>query len=500
METGPTWRLGAVVGRRYRLDGEIGRGGFGAVFRATTLDTRSPVAVKLLTGAMRHDETSVARLRREAELAMRLTHPSTVRVLDHGDAGDGTPFVVFELLEGTTLEEHLRLAGPLSPGEALFVTQALLGSLDEAHRLGIVHRDIKPANVMLRAGADAGSIKLLDFGVAKIAGEAGGLTKEGLIVGTPAYMAPEQIAGGAVGPATDLYAVGLCLAEMITAAPVYRGAAMAICVEKLRSGRAELPEAVVRSAFGGVIERVTRPAAEARYASAQELSLSLAAVGVAPVSIGERSGALAPAEGLAPTERAPGQTGTRPRERGPRWVLGVAIGVAMAAVGLGVWANRRASTGTTDPPTRAERRSPSPQADRATPPRPTGPTPGTLPPTSHRQTAACAKPPPDLDRATKLIEIVGKDHGVVQADGVTIDGYKVAFARATRDGADFMTARVVDDRGLDEVGSMGVFGSRHPAALDAFADQFPADATVVVIDGFSAAARAEIKQRLCGER
>ena len=124
METEPTWRLGAVIGRRYRLDGEIGRGGFGAVFRATTIDTRTAVAIKLLTGTLRHDETSVARLRREGDLAMRLTHPSTVRVLDHGDAGDGTPFVVFELIEGITLEQRLRQSGPLPPSEALFVARA----------------------------------------------------------------------------------------------------------------------------------------------------------------------------------------------------------------------------------------------------------------------------------------------------------------------------------------------------------------------------------------
>lgn len=263
--------MGAVVGRAYRLESQIGAGGFGTVFRGTNLQTRTPVAIKLLTrAAMLRDDSIVRRFRREAELAKRLTHESTIRVLDWGDAGNGVPFIAFELLKGVSLDTVLA-KGPLPADRAVAVTLALLGSLEEAHSLGVVHRDVKPANVFL-CDEPAGLVKLLDFGVAKSTlSKDLALTADGLIVGTPAYMAPEQIVSKDVTPATDLYAVGLVLAEMLTGRPVYEGSSLVVCMDKTRGLPVPLPASLKSSYFYDVIERATRGGPSARFASAAQM-------------------------------------------------------------------------------------------------------------------------------------------------------------------------------------------------------------------------------------
>lgn len=280
------WTSGAIVGRAYRLQDRIGEGGFGSVFRAERLSDHLPVAIKILSREAMGRDDGVARFQREANLAMRLTHESTIRVLGSGDAGDGTPYIAFELLEGTSLDVLLS-GGALSQGRALTLANALLGSLAEAHALGIIHRDVKPANVFVCTKPD-GLVKLLDFGVAKSTAPTNelGLTRDGLMVGTPAYMAPEQISGKGLGPETDLYAVALVLGETLTGKPMYDAAALQICMDKLRGVLPPIDPRIARAPFFRVMERALHTDASGRYSSAQAMRDDLATTGVRPEHLG----------------------------------------------------------------------------------------------------------------------------------------------------------------------------------------------------------------------
>lgn len=267
--------IGELVGGRYRLERELGRGGFGAVYVAVQEDMGRRVAVKLLH--RRHLEgVGVDRFRREAQLAQRLSHPNTVRLFEYG-VHDGAPFIVFELLAGESLASLLHRSGPLPPARALHIARQILKSLMEAHEQGIVHRDIKPANVFVCAYAgETDFVKVLDFGIAKsVADESASLTSTGEAVGTPSYMPPEQLSGGVLSPATDLYAVGLIMAEMVSGSRVMSGSAMEIAMRQLDQRPLAYPEAVHVSPLWPAIERATQKLAAHRYSSAAEMLAAL---------------------------------------------------------------------------------------------------------------------------------------------------------------------------------------------------------------------------------
>jgi len=211
--------LGRLIADKYRLDAVLGVGGMGAVFRATQLSVNRPVAVKLIQGPLlKHPEVE-KRFRREAEAMARLRHPASVRLFDFGATSEGELYMVMELLEGHDLAAHLVQRGALQAGEALAIAKQILLALGEAHAQGIVHRDLKPANVFM-AELHGGEIavKVMDFGIAGIeqAAAHNRLTRTGTVLGTPAYMSPEQAQGHAVDGRSDLYALGVLLFEMIT--------------------------------------------------------------------------------------------------------------------------------------------------------------------------------------------------------------------------------------------------------------------------------------------
>ncbi len=208
---------GDTVAERYRINGVLGRGGFGAVYAAEHLGTGQPVAVKMMS-APPDDPAAVDRFFREARITAALTHASTVRVFDAGRDGDGPLYMVMEMLRGPTLEQLLtglaQRNRPMSVQEAAGVCTAILRSLAEAHAAGLVHRDLKPANVMVhRVPGLADQIKVLDFGCSRsVDAHATGESA----VGTPGYMSPEQCTGDAVDARSDLYAVGIILFRCIT--------------------------------------------------------------------------------------------------------------------------------------------------------------------------------------------------------------------------------------------------------------------------------------------
>lgn len=200
---------------RYRLLEEIGEGGMGTVYRARDERLERDVAVKVLRSAIRDDEDAKKRFRREASALSRLSHPSINTVLDF-DSENGTDFLVLELVEGRRLDEVLR-AGPLETDEVVRFGTEMADALAAAHEEGIVHRDLKPGNVMV---TPRGGVKLLDFGLALLApcatvpGDTRSLGDAGLVVGTIAYMAPEQLIAGKVDERADLYSLGVVLFEM----------------------------------------------------------------------------------------------------------------------------------------------------------------------------------------------------------------------------------------------------------------------------------------------
>lgn len=212
---------GAVLKDKYRLEQELGRGGFGIVFRAVHLTLDQRVAIKVLTESVGLAEwgADVERFRREAQATAALRSPHVVRILDVDVLDDGRPFMVMEHLEGETLHVAAHRRGPLVPAEAVDIALEVLAALAEAHAVGIVHRDLKPANVFLtRAGRASNLTKVLDFGVSKTSMAApDGLTKTGAVLGTVAYMAPEQLRDAKrVDGRADLWAVGHMLYESLS--------------------------------------------------------------------------------------------------------------------------------------------------------------------------------------------------------------------------------------------------------------------------------------------
>ncbi len=208
---------------RYKLDRRLGVGGMATVQLAFDTRLERNVAVKLLAEHLAEDASFVSRFRREALAAARLVHPNIVQVFDFGtDSGSGRQFIVMEFVDGQSCAEILRDRGPLAPRDAVeILTQACRG-LDYAHRNGVVHRDVKPGN-LLRSRDNA--VKLADFGIAKAA-EQSDITKAGSVLGTAAYLSPEQARGEPAGPASDLYALGVVSYQLLAGRLPYEAASL----------------------------------------------------------------------------------------------------------------------------------------------------------------------------------------------------------------------------------------------------------------------------------
>ncbi|WP_433423162.1 protein kinase domain-containing protein [Microtetraspora malaysiensis] len=236
--------VSSVLGDRYRLDAPIGRGGMAEVWRGHDLVRDLPVAVKVFA-AEGSDPSMRARFAQEARTAARVVHPNVVSVYDVGEH-EGRPFLVMELLSGRSLAEELAARGPLEVDEVRRLVGQVAVALDAAHRAGVVHRDIKPANLHL---TDGGQVKVVDFGIARLADEAAGrLTAVGMIVGTAAYMSPDQIMGRPGDAASDMYALGCVCYELLCGHPPFAGSSAELVFQHIqqpppppRRFRPELP-------------------------------------------------------------------------------------------------------------------------------------------------------------------------------------------------------------------------------------------------------------------
>ena len=209
-----------VLGGRYELGPRIGSGGMADVFRGTDVRLGRDVAVKVLRADLARDPSFQARFRREAQAAASLNASTIVPVFDTGTDDSGVPYIVMEFVDGRTLREVLTEEGRLLPQRALEVTADVCAALQAAHAAGIVHRDIKPGNVMLNR---AGDVKVMDFGIARAAADSSAMTQTAAVIGTAAYLSPEQARGEHVDARSDLYSTGCLLYELITGGPPFTG-------------------------------------------------------------------------------------------------------------------------------------------------------------------------------------------------------------------------------------------------------------------------------------
>jgi serine/threonine protein kinase len=414
--------VGRILLSQYRIEALIGEGGMGSVYRGVQLSVNRPVAIKLIAGKVAENPECVRRFRREAEAMAKLRHPNTVRLYEFGvaDAESKHPelFMVMELLEGSDLSDHLTRKRRLPANEALSIARQTLEALSEAHAVGIVHRDLKPANIFL-SQLHGGKLmaKVMDFGIAGIeqSGANTKLTMQGAVMGTPAYMSPEQAQGKGIDPRSDLYSLGVVLFEMLTGKPPFEAetavslllAHVSTQPPKLMETSPDLHHPGVQALLDALLDKKAenRPASAA--ATVDQIDLLLAQLGD-PFS-SSRYAALAansahPLKGHPSTPQAT-VLGASSRFTKGYWVAAVAI-VLLGAFFL--WPRDQTSA------------SRAPQPPKAEPPPPPS-----VQPKSDAPPAAIA---------TYSVQILSKPAGAsVELDGVQIGKtpYTLQFRRPT---------------------------------------------------------------------
>jgi serine/threonine-protein kinase len=267
---------GTRLGGRYDILGVLGAGGMGVVYKARDLELEDVVALKMLKPGALADPEQLERLKSEIRLARRITHPNVLRTFDFGEV-DGRPFISMEYVRGMTLRYLIKQAGRIPYSAALRIARQLCAGLAAAHEVGVLHRDIKPENLILES---SGNAKLMDFGIARpIQRAESGLTQPGMFVGTPAYSAPEQIAGLAVDERADIYASGVLMCEMFCGKVPFEGAnTMEIYLAQMQREPIRpsqwWPE--IPPALEAAILRCIAREPEARYQTAEALGATLA--------------------------------------------------------------------------------------------------------------------------------------------------------------------------------------------------------------------------------
>ncbi|MEN0065220.1 MAG: serine/threonine-protein kinase [Myxococcota bacterium] len=274
-------RVGTIFAERYRILRRVARGSMGVVYEAEQLQLNRTVAIKVLA-ASPHQVSArdlSVRFLREASLLSKLSHPNTVRVFDYG-VEDDRPFLVMEFVRGPTLRQLVN-AGPIEPLRLLRIANQICGSLSEAHGIGIIHRDLKPANVLIAEGKDGTDlVKVVDFGLVKEVEGASEMTADGLILGTPQFMAPEQIRGHALDQRCDVYAMGVLLFKCLTGEYPFPHAGPAAVLEAHlmktpRAIREVLPELDIPSAVQWTIDRCLAKDRTQRFIDAGQLQRAL---------------------------------------------------------------------------------------------------------------------------------------------------------------------------------------------------------------------------------
>ena len=340
-----------VLAGRYRLEERIAAGGAGEVWRGRDKVLARAVAVKLLRPEYAEHPETLARFRAEARHAAGVSHPGIAQVYDYGE--DRQPFLVMELVEGPSLAAVLLARGPLDASTVMDLAAQTATALGAAHAAGLVHRDIKPGNLLLDPG---GRVKITDFGIAHAAGSAP-LTRTGTLIGTPAYLAPERVAGKPATPASDLYSLGIVCYECLTGGPPFTGtpvevalahqhgqppalppqvpAEVAALVTSLTAKDPQARPATAADAAGWAarVRDALAPEAAARRAGGEGLRPAALTGSLPATLVGAPSQVMADAQaGLLPAHRPPLRRGLR---RGRK--LGLAAGVVAIVAGLAGW-------------------------------------------------------------------------------------------------------------------------------------------------------------------
>ncbi len=342
--------IGTTVAERYRVEQRIARGGMGFIYHAVQIGLGRDVALKVMHSESDRDAAAdfAQRMLNEAAAAAKLSHPNTIVIHDYGHLDDGRCFIAMERIRGKTLGQLLAAEGPLGADEAVHIALQITGSLAEAHAAGMIHRDLKPGNIMLtQRGADEHFVKVLDFGLVKKDPKDAAVDESGALVGTPRYMAPEQVVTEPVSEATDVYSLGATLYHVLSGRPPFesdsRFALMAAHVTTQPRPMAEVSEAAdleVPEELEAVVMRCLQKDPADRYQSMTDLADALLD------SIGEGATATMRAslplsdttlkrarvsagstetDGLAPIES--------PRSGARAWIVGSGALVAAAALG-----------------------------------------------------------------------------------------------------------------------------------------------------------------------
>lgn len=302
-----------ILRQRYELIEPIGQGGMGQVWRGRDLELARIVGIKTLPGELSRQPEFRERFQREARAVAALTHPGITVLHDYGrddDPADPVPFLVMEYVDGCSLSEHIR-SGPIPVGRAAAIARDVADALAHSHSLGIVHRDIKPSNVML---TQSGAVKVLDFGIARmLADTATRLTTTGRIVGTPAYMAPEQAEGKPTDARADQYSLGCLLFELLSGKTPFTGDSVFSVMNQHLTRPASPPSerrAEVPVALDAVVLRLLAKSSEDRFAEMEQVRAALAEFADGPDAAAARRDPSPPASATpAPPTYAP-NTGT----------------------------------------------------------------------------------------------------------------------------------------------------------------------------------------------
>jgi len=301
---------GQALSGRYEIGDRLGSGGMSNVYRATDRILERTVAVKVLAEHLSDDERFVARFRREALAVAKLVHPNIVQVYDTG-IDEGRHYIVMEYVEGRSGAQILQRQGPLDFETATEIGIQSCAGLDYAHRRGIIHRDVKPGNLMIVGGPVGGgemTVKLTDFGIAR-AIEQTRITQVGSVVGTAAYLSPEQVRGEEATPATDVYALGVVTYQFLTGRLPYEGSSLAELAVRQQNERPLPPSTYnddVPETLGAAVLRALEGDPAQRYASADELASGL------QMGLQGEDVTLLLAEGATPTRVLGSETATRP--------------------------------------------------------------------------------------------------------------------------------------------------------------------------------------------
>jgi hypothetical protein len=334
--------VGSIIAERYHVLKKLGEGGMGQVYLAEHVKMGRQSAVKVMNPAMVHDADAIGRFNREAANASRINHPNVAGIYDFGETPEGLVYLAMEFIEGETVTDIVKANGALPPQRAAEITRQAAEGLHVAHGMGIVHRDLKPDNIMVtkdRDGLDC--VKVVDFGIAKAQGsESQKVTRTGMVIGTPEYMSPEQLAGDKLDPRTDLYSLALVAFNMLTGQLPFPGdTAQTSMIMRLTEKPKRLmdmrPDLQWPPEVQAVMDKALEREASKRYASAREFGRALTeAVNRMPVRPSGAAGTLvmeAPAmPPREPTERIAPRAAPA-RSRTPTLVGGAVLAAVLVA-------------------------------------------------------------------------------------------------------------------------------------------------------------------------